>query len=420
MRISTVFYSWVLFVLVIPQSAVYGSMHNPESDMKKLVNYNRMVPKHYPIYIAQRKAQFKSWEEHKIPANFQIPVELQSFRDNNSVRYYAIYNPAYNIGVGYVPSNLAQMYEEEAWFAYQELGRDAPSLSIVLAQQFTESNFNPWAIGDNNMSSGLPQLYRKTAEFLYKTDRNTWKEFFYFDKRGKHHFRTIRAMVKFPFVFLPKVKKYNYENKFDAIRKYNGAGANAIKYAEIVIRRSLFYEELFASYNAIPLDTAGFKDNLFGLINLTLLAREEEPIENVLMDQLFANALAEFYSGYIPKTYVQHYMIPVSENKPLMVSQKKDYLIPVDGKDYYIIVEDGKVIYEYFKDSQIVFDVLNHPNNKEYYLYYIQNKKRVKVTNLKKAGTRTIFSNVKPGDKIYIPPGTILISPETNLAVRIN
>ena len=410
----------IFFVILSTSANTFASTAQVKVDMKKLVNYNRMVSKHYTVYEKQRLEQYKSWKTNKIPENFRIPVELQSYRGNNSVRYYGLYNPASKIGVGYIPSNLAQMYEEEAWFAYQKLGNDAPSLSIVLAQQFTESAFNPWATGDNNMSHGLPQLYLKTAQFLYKTDKKTWKKFFYFDKYGKQHFVSVRAMVKFPFVFLPKVKRYDSEHKFEGVRRYNGAGENAIKYAEKVMQRSLFYEELFASYNKIPLDTTNFKDNLFGIINLTLLSRDEAPIENTLMNQMFSNAIAEFSSGYVRNTYIQHFLIPISEKPPLLTSQKADYIIPTDGKDYYIIVEEGRVIYQYFNDAQILFDVLSDMKNSEYYLYYKENKKKIKVTSLRKVGKRQVFSNVKPEDKIYIPPGTVLLSPKTNLAVRIN
>lgn len=389
------------------------------ADMKRLVNFKKMVPKNQTIYTRQRKAQYESWKKNQIPSNFQIPLDLQSYRDDNSLKYYVIYNPSYKTGVGYVPSNLVQYYEEEAWFAYQKLGSDAPSLSIVLAQQFTESAFNPQAIGDNNMSLGLPQLYLKTAKYLYKTDKETWKEFFYFDKRGKHHFRSTRAMVKFPFVFLPAIKNYQFETKFESIKSYNGTGDEAIKYAEKVMRRSLFYEELFAQYNAVPLDTAHFKENLFGMINFTLMARNQNPIDPDLMDKIFANALAEFYSGYVRTTYIQHYQVPVFENLPRFASQEEDYLVPVDGKDYYIIVEDGQVVYNYFSSSEELFKTLKHIKNKDFYLYYIEKKKRVKVTDLKKVGKRQVYSNIKPGDKIYIPPGTIIKSPKTNLAVMI-
>ncbi|MDA3891060.1 MAG: hypothetical protein PF517_05275 [Salinivirgaceae bacterium] len=420
MRFKVLIVGSIISAFVLIGAKVYADNADVKADMKKLVNYKRMVGKHYPIYIKQRNAQYKSWAKHNIPENFRIPIELQSYRDSRSVRYYGLYNAAYNTGVGYIPSNLVRYYEEEAWFAFQKYGHDAPSLSIVLAQQFTESQFNPWAIGDNNMSFGLPQLYRKTAQYLYKNDKKTWKDIFYFDKKGKHHFTSIRAMVQFPFLFLTKVKKYDFEHKFEGIRRYNGSGENAIKYAEKVMTRSLFYEELFAEYNSIPLDTTGFKKNLFDIINFTLIASGEEPIDNFLIEKLFANALAQFYSGYVRETYLQYYAVPVSENQQLLVASKTEHRIPVDGKDYYIIVEEGRVIYQYFKDSQMLLDVLNHSKNKDFYLYYIENKKRVKVVSLKKVGKKQVFSNVKPGDKVFIPPGTVLLSPETNLAVRIN
>ncbi len=418
MRINKPFLGIVLVIIMLTKS-LHATGDDVAKDMKKLVNYHKMNQRHYATYKKQREAQFASWQKNQIPKRFQIPIEMQSFRDDYSTRYYVIYNPSYKTGVGYIPSNLVRLYEEEAWAAYQKMGADAPSLSIVLAQQFTESAFNPQAIGDEKMSIGLPQLYRKTAKILYKTDRETWKEYFYFDKKGKHHFKSTRAMVKFPFVFLTKVKNYDFEHKFEGIKNYNGAGDEAIKYAEKVMKRSLFYEELFAQYNSIPLDTTQFKENLFGMINLTFIAREENPIDHELMDQIFANALAEFYSGYVRTTYLQHYQIPAYENQPMFAQQKEDYLIPVDDKDYYLIVEDGEVVYNYFINSEELLKTINHPKNKEFYLYYVENKKRVRIASFKSVGKKQIFSNVKAGDKIFIPPGTIIKTPKANLAVMI-
>ncbi|MFA6401309.1 MAG: hypothetical protein WCX31_06745 [Salinivirgaceae bacterium] len=418
MKISKLFFGIVLGLIFLTKF-LHATGDDTANDMKKLVNYHKMNKRHYATYKKQREAQFVSWQKNQIPKRFQIPIEMQSFRDDYSTRYYVIYSPSYKTGVGYIPSNLVQYYEEEAWAAYQKLGADAPSLSIVLAQQFTESAFNPQAIGDEKMSIGLPQLYRKTAKLLYKTDRETWKEYFYFDKKGRHHFKSNRAMVKFPFVFLGKVKNYDFEHKFEGIKSYNGAGEEAIKYAEKVMKRSLFYEELFAQYNSIPLDTTQFKENLYGMINLTFIAREESPIDHELMDQIFANALAEFYSGYVRTTYLQHYQIPAYENQPMFAQQKEDYLIPVDDKDYYLIVEDGEVVYNYFINSEELLKTINHPKNKEFYLYYVENKKRVRITSFKSVGKKQIYSNVKAGDKIFIPPGTIIKTPKANLAVMI-
>jgi oxalate decarboxylase/phosphoglucose isomerase-like protein (cupin superfamily) len=62
---------------------------------------------------------------------------------------------------------------------------------------------------------------------------------------------------------------------------------------------------------------------------------------------------------------------------------------------------------------------INHPKNKEYYLYYVENKKRVRITSFKSVGKKQVYSNVKAGDKIFIPPGTIIKTPKANLAVMI-
>jgi len=390
-----------------------------KGDLNKLVNFKWMSSKDASQFLKQQKAQIDSWTKNQIPPNFRIPVEMQSYRSNNSVRYYIIYNPAFKTGVGYIPSNLVQYYEEEAWTAYQKLGSNAPSLSIILAQQFTESAFNPQAISDNNMSCGLPQLYKKTADYLYKVDKQTWKSFFYFDKKGKHHFSSVKAMVQFPFVFLPKVKQYSAENRFDGLRRYNGAGVSAIQYAEKVMTRSLFYEELFAQNNAIPLDTTGFVENLFSMINLTLLSRNEDTLYRASLEEIFNNAVAYFSAGYVHKTYAHRFMIPVLENQPASINQTEENIIPVDGKDYYLIIEDGRALYDYFKQPDILFSTISNPKNKEFYLYYKQGKKKIKVTSLKQVGKRQVFSNVKPGDKLYILPGTVIRFPNVNMAIRI-
>ena len=115
--------------------------------MKRLVNYWRMTEKNKATFKKQYESRTAKWTEDSIPANFRIPTELISFR-NGTTRYYAFYNVKYKMGIGYVPSDLVALYEQEAWRAYKKYGVDAPSLSIVLAQQFTESAFNPYITGD--------------------------------------------------------------------------------------------------------------------------------------------------------------------------------------------------------------------------------------------------------------------------------
>ena len=124
-----------------------------DADMKRLVNYWRMTEKNKATFRKQYETRTAKWAEEGIPANFHIPPELISFR-NGTTRYYALYNAKYKMGIGYVPSDLVALYEQEAWRAYKKYGVNAPALSIVLAQQFTESAFNPYIKGDKGMSIG--------------------------------------------------------------------------------------------------------------------------------------------------------------------------------------------------------------------------------------------------------------------------
>lgn len=389
-----------------------------KAEMEQLVNYRRMTDKNKVTFKKQRQEQVAKWTEDSIPENFRVPVELISFR-NASARYYALYNVKYKMGVGYVPSDLVSLYEQEAWRAYKKYGVNTPSLSIVLAQQFTESAFNPYVKGDKGKSIGLPQLYRKTAKMLYSTDKNTWKQFFAFNKKGEQYFLSHRMQIRFPFEFLPNIKGYDAEHKLEGLKNYNGSGDEAFAYAEKVMMRSLMYEEQFAKYRAMPMDTANYRENLFGLINMTLLCHELPELPEATLDQIFRNIISGIDNGQIRKAFIEKYYVNVMESDPLSIENKVDFTVPATGQDFYLLIEDGHVLYSYFADNQQMVDALNDPQNSEFYLYYKQGKKIVKINSLKGVGNRTVYSNVKPGDKIFIPPGTILKSPGTNLSIII-
>lgn len=409
---------FIVCMLFVCANVLAQSEPDINAETRQLVNYRRMTEKNKATFKKQRQNQISKWDEDSIPANFRVPVELISFR-NASARYYALYNAKYRMGIGYVPSDLVSLYEQEAWRAYKKYGENAPSLSIVLAQQFTESAFNPYVKGDKGKSVGLPQLYRKTARMLYSTDKATWKEFFAFNKKGEQYFHSNRMQIRFPFEFLPNVKGYDAEHKLDGLRNYNGSGDEAFAYAEKVMMRSLMYEEQFAKYRAIPIDTANYRENLFGLINMTLLCHELPELPEATLDQIFRNIISGIDNGQIRKAFIEKYYVNVMESDPLSIENKVEFTVPATGQDFYLLIEDGHVLYSYFADNQQMVDALNDPQNSEFYLYYKQGKKIVKINSLKGVGNRTVYSNVKPGDKIFIPPGTILKSPGTNLSIII-
>ena len=407
----------LLFGILIASLAA-PAQSSADAEMKRLVNYWRMTEKNKATFKKQYESRTAKWTEDSIPANFRIPTELISFR-NGTTRYYAFYNVKYKMGIGYVPSDLVALYEQEAWRAYKKYGVDAPSLSIVLAQQFTESAFNPYITGDQGRSIGLPQLFRKTARMLYQTDRETWRHYFAFKRNGEHYFLSNRMQVRFPFEFLPNVKGYDAEHKLDGLKNYNGFGEEAFAYAEKVMKRSLMYEELFAKYNPVELDTTNYRENLFGLINMSLLCHNLPELPESTMDQMFKNIISGIDNGRIRKSFIERYYVNVMESDPLSIDSKVEFTVPATEQDFYLLIEDGHTLYSYFADNQQMLDVINNPQNSRYYLYYKQGRKIVKIDSYKGVGNRTIFSNVKPGDKIFIPPGTVLKSTDNNLMLII-
>ena len=106
-------------------SLVAPAQSSVDAEMKRLVNYWRMTEKNKATFKKQQDARTAKWAEDGIPANFHIPTELISFR-NGTTRYYAFYNVKYKMGIGYVPSDLVALYEQEAWRAYKKYGVDAP------------------------------------------------------------------------------------------------------------------------------------------------------------------------------------------------------------------------------------------------------------------------------------------------------
>ena len=107
------------------------------------------------------------------------------------------------------------------------------------------------------------------------------------------------------------------------------------------------------------------------------------------------------------------------ESDPLVLDKKVQFTVPATEQDFYLLVEDGHTLYSYFADNQQMLDALNAPQNSAFYLYYKQGRKIVKISSYKGIGNKTIFTNVKPGDKIFIPPGTVLKAPESDLSIII-
>ncbi len=395
-------------------SAFYG-----RTNLQQVVNYLRMGRKDTLFFFAQQKRIIEQREKLKIPVQFTIPFPAVSYRQPDWRRYYMYYCPVKHLGVGYVPSDLVNYYEEEAWNAYKIYGKDAPSLSVVLAQQFTESAFNPKAIGDKGRSKGLPQLFINTAKWLLKEDRSFWSSMIYIDKKGKHHFKDTRSMVKFPFHFLPKYKQYTSQQRFEGLRRYNGKGDAAEQYAQKVMARAIFYEEWFSRYYNYKIDTNAFINNLFDVVNMHFFLREEQQFTTEALYEMFDNVIKGYnngnniFRGWSRQGYIAY------ENLPVVQQTSTDFVVPTDGNDYYLIIEHGHTLYSYFASIDDMFKCLNHEANKKFKVYTYVKKKKVFIKSAKELKNTDVYSNVKPGDALLLPPGVKVTSFGNDIAIGI-
>lgn len=380
------------------------------SELRAIVNYSRLKKEDSLHFKKQRKLYIKNLQERKVPYEFLLPVQMQSYRKPGWRKFYIHFSPVKGVGVGFVPSDLSNYYEMEAWAAYKRFGINAPSLSVVLAQQFTESAFNPTAIGDKGKSKGLPQLYKKTAQWLIKEDKATWSGFFYFDKRGRHHFKDVQSQVRFPFLFLPLYKQYTHKTRFEGIRNYNGTGNAAEQYAKTVMARAIFYEEWFSVYRSYKLDTMQFVNSLFDAVNMHFFLRDEEMFSHEAMSQIFRNVVANYNNGINLFKDNASFAASGPEKMPLIENTSTIFEVPVSGKGYYLRVEEGRTLYSYFASVEDMFLAMNNAENKQFKLYTYKKKKKVPVTKPGEVKNEQIFSNVKPGDLIYLPSGVKIVS----------
>jgi len=413
----------LFLVLLIPYSLFSSAFNSYETqailELKKLVNYSELSANDSACFIQQRVLQLIQQEELDIPRRFLIPIELMSFRREGQSSYYIRYNTGKNEAIGYVPSDLVIHYEREAFSDFMVNGQESPLLSIILAQQYTESAFNPLMLGDGGKSLGLPQLYRPTAEWICKIDPELWGKYIGWNSNGTHYFTSLAAQIRFPYDFLPKYKHYSSENKFEGLRRYNGAGKKAENYARLVIKRSIVYLELMQQYKYFQEDTAHLIDKMANVINMGIVLKGETQLSKEQVASIAHEVMGEFSRNwnYIKRSAQMN--LNIIEGKGATFELSQNYKVPSDGNIYYILIEEGRSLFSYFHNTQEMLNTLNHSNNKEYYLYYLNKGKEIRITAKEQMQGNAFFTNAKAGNIIYIPPGTKIYSPKSNLISKV-
>lgn len=388
-------------------------------DLRKIVNYHELSQQDSIQFLEQRIEQLALQNDSAIPHRYRIPAELIAYRKSGDKQYYVKYNTSRSTYLGYVPSDLVSLYEYMA-FKYARINKEMyPSISIVLAQQFTESLFNPALKGDGGKSIGLPQLHKPTARWLLDVDAQTWNRFFYFDKQNQHHFRNLASQVEFPFIFLPHFKKFTQSTKFDGLRRYNGSGSKARQYAQLIIARSMFYEEMLNQKSDEQIDTTLFKKQVKDLINMGLYNKEFDMLTDSELDGVFGEVQALYTQGMRIENYIQQVSRSNHENAPQTLNKMSQFEIPTGGESYFFIMEEGRSLFSYFMNIEEMLNTLNMPENKLIYVYYHENGNMVKVQSRNQMTGQAVYTNARAGDRIFLKPGTKIYSSDADIIIRV-
>lgn len=283
--------------------------------------------------------------------------------------------------------------------------------------------------GDNQLSTGMCQLYKPTAKYLLKKSRNKalFNKLIYFDSKEQHHFYSQKSMLEFVYHFLVLEKGYTRKKQKKGIKSYNGAGKMADNYAKNVLLKSMFYEalvyklkkdeptlalEALKEWSKAPLKSTFIDFNGLQSIEQSTSETNEkhlskEEIENYQRLKFsIAQYVSEIKTPLLAKT---PYLIP---DKNLYIQmeksiEKNQMNIPnhtnrLNQERRYFILDRNRSVYSYLKEN--TYNVLTRHN--DYYFYTIENKDKKELSSeneLQQAlhNKQIVLSSASVGDTIY-------------------
>jgi|GEM_PF-6539079 len=302
-----------------------------------------------------------------------------------------------------------------------------PSIYLIMALLSHETYMRDIK-GDNQLSTGMCQLYKPTAKYLLNTSGNKqlFKKLIYFDENDEHHFFSQKSMIEFIYHFLILEKGFTLSNPHKGTKAYNGAGTKADIYAKNVLLKTMFYDALVQR----------LKSNKPLLAAENLKEWSNKPLSNTFIDfnglqdldkvkskspkyltkeeaeemQRIKYSIVQYISEIEVSNYTAYYQLPPTkkldidiELKPIFTLQKNHTdNLSNDNSNNYFILEQGKSVYSYLKEN--TFKVMTIHN--KYHFYFLQNNKKHKINSeeeLKESllMEKIILSNATAGDTVY-------------------
>lgn len=317
-----------------------------------------------------------------------------------------------------VHDNMLKLYGEEK----------CPSVYQVMALLSHETYMRDIK-GDNQLSTGMCQLYKPTAKYLTKKSKNKdlFNSLIYFDANQQHHFYSQKSMLEFVYHFLVLEKGYTRKKQKKGIKSYNGAGKMADNYAKNVLLKSMFYEALayklkkdeptlalksLKEWSKAPLKST-FID--FNGLQTTGQSSTDEEKKHLSSEEIKNFQRLKF--GIVQ--YVCEIKTPLLAKKSYIIPDKKltirlessfekyhkrtpNYINRLNQDRRYFILEEDRSVYSYLKEN--TYHVLTRKN--DYYFYTVEKKEKKELSSEKELqqalhNQQVVLSSASVGDTIY-------------------
>ena len=403
------------FLVTIIATLFAVSLHS-QTATEQINNWGKLTQAQQTKALSLVSSVFSKEVEKKVLDEFEIPLSMTYYSTDLTDKYDDLYpNSKHGYSaVSYVPLQFVESYETELQQFYEDKNvlDKVPRLTVLLAIHYTESNFIPTAVnnaGTSNPAYGMMQLTLCTAKNLYRMDEDLYDNFFSIEGE-KVIFPSAKKQIEFTIKFLSEVKHYTRTYETASIRRYNGSGDEAQKYAVVVLARTRTYMQM--KNKGKDIGTKQFiaeaeKSEVKDPINKQLETKGYESLTDEEYEKAVKTAIELYESDNNSST-----VLPSGEKKEVKASSNnytKFDPIPNNQCEYYLEVAKGRTLFSYFLNIKDMVKTICNEKNAKFSLFY-KGKPNKKLKSEKDIDPKnnSIQTDVKVGDIIYLPSGIII------------
>jgi hypothetical protein len=381
-----------------------------QTAIKQIHNWSKLTATQQTNALSYVLSIFEEEVKTGVLDEFKMPLSMTYYSYDFDDEYIHMYpnNKTGLSAVGYVPVQFVESYETELQKFYKNKGDldKVVRLEVLLAIHYTESTFIPTR---QTPAYGLGQLTLGTAVDLLDRKENTYDDFFsVVNKKVVFNAPTVQNQIGLTITLLHDEKGYDRNSsEKSAIRNYRGSGKVAQDYATMILTRTKTYMEMMNKGEEI--DPKQF-------LSEAKKAEIKEPVIKQVEIKGYGSITDEEYELALKDAMdIWEKENPSLENKEDVKVPANNYEllkpIPRGQCEYYVEIANGRTLFSYFLNIRSMVSVICDQKNEKFSLFYKSSSgKKIVIKSLDDLDPKNnnIQTNVKAGDIIYLPVGTVI------------